>query len=124
VEDDTHEAGYEDTSKTFLQGTAIMAAGDHPLFYAVKFLWLAYIESFGECCLYSWHSEWISSLKVSLKAELKVKVSLCLTKQPCHEDVLASVLHAIFTSALEEGERSASCPGSLYPGQEPPVPIG
>jgi hypothetical protein len=57
---------------------------------------------------------------------VKVKLSLCLTK---HYTIKAYwgvdvYIHIFLTSALAEGEWSASRPGRLIQGEEPPVPTG
>jgi hypothetical protein len=53
------------------------------------------------------------------------KLSLCLIKQPpCHEDVWGSAGTApLLTSALDEGEWSASYPGGFTPGEKAPGTI-
>jgi hypothetical protein len=57
----------------------------------------------------------------------KVKFSLCLVNQtPCNENLWGNgrIAPPFFTSTLDEGEWSASRPGSFTPGKSPPVPIG
>jgi hypothetical protein len=52
-------------------------------------------------------------LKLILETKVKVKLSLGLTNQaPCHKDICGSegTIPLLLTSALDEGERSASCP--------------
>jgi hypothetical protein len=67
--------------------------------------------------------DWQKSLKFKRSINVKVKISLCLTKyhvMKTHGGV--EVYHAL-TSALDGGESSVLRPGRLTPGKEPQVHI-
>jgi hypothetical protein len=64
----------------------------------------------------------LSRLKLHYTVQVKVKLSLCLTK--CHSmktyGGMEVQLHAFLTSAPDGGEGSASCPGRFTPGIRDP----
>jgi hypothetical protein len=67
-------------------------------------------------------------MMIKIKVKVKVKLSLCcFNLAPNHEGVLGewwySSTHSL-TSALDEGEWSASRPGRLTPSVRALVPIG
>jgi len=64
----------------------------------------------------------LSAISVVVVVVVVVNLSLCLTKQSRHEDALSwrcSSTHSL-TSAIEEGEWSASRPGRFTPGERAP----